>query len=80
MAGFVESMRKNGHIYKATHWEGADAAEIADVKAKGYEPATWFRSSTLATKKTASWSKAMANQLTTLPDIAYHCDKLERGF
>ena len=28
-------MRENGHIYQATHWEGADEDEIADVRAKG---------------------------------------------
>ena len=76
----LETMRTNGHIYEATHWEGADAAEIADVKAKGYDPATWFRSSTFGDEKDRVMVKSDGEPTYTLPDIAYHCDKLERGF
>ena len=31
----LDAMRENGHIYESTHWEGADAAEIADVDRQG---------------------------------------------
>ena len=47
----LDTMRENGHIYEATHWEGADEDEIADVDEKGYEPATWFRSTTFGDEK-----------------------------
>ncbi len=76
----LESMRTNSHIYEATHWEGADADEIADVAAKGYEPATWFRSTTFGDEKDRVMVKSDGAPTYTLPDIAYHRDKLERGF
>ena len=76
----LEGMRDNGHVYESTHWEGADAAEIADVAAKGYEPATWFRSSHFGDEKDRVMVKSDGAPTYTLPDIAYHSDKLERGF
>lgn len=76
----LAAMRENGHIYQATHWEGADAAEVADVTAKGYQPATWFRSSTFGDEKDRVMVKSDGVPTYTLPDIAYHCGKLERGF
>ena len=78
--GVLAAMRENGHIYEAAYWEGADEAEIADVEAKGYEPATWFRSSTFGDEKDRVMVKSDGVPTYTLPDIAYHCDKLERGF
>ncbi len=76
----LDDMRENGHIYAGTHWEGADAAEIADVAAKGYEPATWFRSSSFGDEKDRVMVKSDGAPTYTLPDIAYHSDKLERGY
>ncbi len=76
----LELMRENGHVYEATHWEGADAAEVVDVSAKGYEPATWFRSSAFGDEKDRVMVKSDGAPTYTLPDIAYHSDKLERGF
>jgi len=76
----LDSMRENGHVYESTHWEGADAAEIADVESKGYEPATWFRSSTFGDEKDRVMVKSDGAPTYTLPDIAYHCGKLDRGF
>ena len=48
--------------------------------AKGYEPATWFRSSSFGDEKDRVMVKSDGAPTYTLPDIAYHCDKLERGF
>ena len=76
----LDTMREHGHIYQATHWEGADADEIADVTSKGYEPATWFRSSSFGDEKDRVMVKSDGVPTYTLPDIAYHRDKLERGF
>ena len=76
----LETMCQNGHIYKATLREGADEEESADVSAKGYEPATWFRSTTFGDEKDRVMVKSDGAPTYTLPDIAYHCDKLERGY
>ena len=76
----LDTMRENGHIYQSTHWEGADADEIADVASKGYEPAAWFRSTAFGDEKDRVMVKSDGAPTYTLPDIAYHCDKLERGF
>ena len=73
----LNTMRENGHIYESTHWDGD---EIADVKAKGYKPATWFRSTTFGDEKDRVMVKSDGVPTYTLPDIAYHCDKLKRGF
>ncbi len=76
----LDVMRENGHIYQSPYWEGADEAEIADVDAKGYQPATWFRSTSFGDEKDRVMVKSDGEPTYTLPDIAYHCDKLERGF
>ena len=76
----LDTLRANGHIYEAAYWEGADAAEIADVTAKDYQPATWFRSSAFGDEKDRVMVKSDGAPTYTLPDIAYHCHKLERGF
>ena len=47
---------------------------------KGYEPATWFRSTSFGDEKDRVMVKSDGAPTYTLPDIAYHCDKLERGF
>ena len=76
----LEAMRQNGHVYEAAYWEGADEAEIVDVTAKDYQPATWFRSTTFGDEKDRVMLKSDGVPTYTLPDIAYHCHKLERGF
>ena len=76
----LAAMRANGHIYESPYWEGADEDEIADVKAKGYQPAAWFRSTSFGDEKDRVMVKSDGAPTYTLPDIAYHCDKLERGF
>ncbi len=76
----LDALRERGHIYESPHWEGADDAEIADVSAKGYQPAAWFRSSVFGDEKDRVMVKSDGAPTYTLPDIAYHCDKLERGF
>ena len=76
----LDELRANGYIYESTHWDGADDEEIADVAAKGYQPATWFRSTTFGDEKDRVMLKSDGVPTYTLPDIAYHCDKLERGY
>ncbi|MCY3779626.1 MAG: arginine--tRNA ligase [Chloroflexi bacterium] len=76
----LDAMRENGHIYESTHWEGADDAEIVDTIEKSYEQATWFRSTTFGDEKDRVMVKSDGVPTYTLPDIAYHCHKLERSF
>ncbi len=76
----LETLRDNGCIYESAYREGASAAEVADVTAKGYQPATWFRSSQFGDEKDRVMVKSDGQPTYTLPDIAYHQDKLKRGF
>ena len=76
----LETMRDNGCIYESAHREDAGKAEIAEVSAKGYQPATWFRSSQFGDEKDRVMVKSDGAPTYTLPDIAYHRDKLNRGF
>lgn len=76
----LETMKANGYIYEGAHWEGASEEEIAEVTIKGYQPATWFRSSKFGDEKDRVMLKSDGVPTYTLPDIAYHQDKLNRGF
>lgn len=76
----LDILDKNGYIYKSTHWEGAGDEEIAEVTEKGYEPATWFRSSKFGDEKDRVMVKSDGVPTYTLPDIAYHRNKLRRNF
>ena len=76
----LETLRGNGCIYESPYREGASEEEIAEVTAKGYQPATWFRSSQFGDEKDRVMVKSDGQPTYTLPDIAYHQDKLKRGF
>jgi len=76
----LETMKANGYIYEGTHWEGESEENIAEITAKGYEPATWFRSSAFGDEKDRVMLKSDGVPTYTLPDIAYHRDKINRGF
>ena len=76
----LETLRTNGYIYEGTYWEGESEEKIAEIKEKGYEPATWFRSSAFGDEKDRVMLKSDGVPTYTLPDIAYHRDKLNRGF
>ena len=76
----LDELREKGQIYEAAVWEGADADEIAEAEAKGYEAATWFRSSAFGDEKDRVMVKSDGVPTYTLPDIAYHRDKLKRGY
>ena len=74
----LEELRENGHIYEAAEWEGADEDEKA--AAEGKEPAQWFRSTDFGDDKDRVLVKNDGIPTYTLPDIAYHKNKIERGF
>lgn len=71
-------LKAGGYIYEAVEWEGASDEEKA--KAAGKTPALWFRSSQFGDSKDRVLVKGDEEATYTLPDIAYHVNKLERGF
>lgn len=74
----LEEMRANGYIYEASEWEGASDEEKA--KAAHLKPAQWFRTSRFGDDKDRVMVKSDGVPTYTLPDIAYHRDKIQRGF
>lgn len=74
----LEILRQNGYIYSAPEWEGASEEEKA--KAAGRPPAQWFRSTRFGDDKDRVLVKSDGVPTYTLPDIAYHRNKIERGF
>jgi len=71
-------LKKSGDLYKASVWEGADEEERR--KLKGNPPAWWFRSTKYGDEKDRVMIKSDGDATYTLPDFAYHMDKLARGF
>ncbi|GAB4570904.1 MAG: arginine--tRNA ligase [Anaerolineae bacterium] len=76
----LEALRKGGYIYESPVWEGADEAEREAALAQNAANATWFRSTQFGDEKDRVLVKASGDPTYTLPDIAYHVNKLERGF
>jgi arginyl-tRNA synthetase len=74
----LQQLDQNGHIYKAVNWDSASDEEVA--KSKATEPATWFRSTTFGDDKDRVLVKSDGVPTYTLPDIAYHKNKIERKF
>ena len=74
----LDELKARGYIYEAAEWEGASAEEQA--KATGKDTAVWFRASRFGIDKDHVLVKSDGLPTYTLPDIAYHVNKLERGF
>ncbi len=74
----MEDLDGRGYVYKAQEWEGASEEDKA--KAAGKDPATWFRCTPFGIDKDHVLVKSDGTPTYTLPDIAYHKNKLERGF
>ncbi len=74
----LEALDQRGYVYKAQEWEGASQEE--KVKAADKELATWFRCTPFGLDKDHVLVKGDGEPTYTLPDIAYHKNKLERGF
>jgi len=75
----LEELDKRGHIYRAVSREGASDEERAKAPADA-QPATWFRSTTFGDEEDRVVVKASGEPTYVLPDIAYHINKIERGF
>ncbi|MEL6406133.1 MAG: arginine--tRNA ligase [Chloroflexota bacterium] len=74
----LHDLKENGYIYEAVHRKQASEEEIE--KSKATEPAQWFESTKLGDKEDRVMVKADGIPTYTLPDIAYHRNKIQRGF
>ncbi|MCK6579775.1 MAG: arginine--tRNA ligase [Anaerolineae bacterium] len=74
----LEALEAGGYVYRATVPEAADSEEVEEAGDKG--EAVWFRSTHLGDDKDRVLVKSSGEPTYTLPDIAYHVNKLERGF
>lgn len=74
----LTKLEAGGHVYESAVREG----ETDEVKAQNASlaPAKWFRSTTFGDKEDRVVVKSSGEPTYTLPDIAYHVNKLERGF
>ena len=78
----LERLEKAGAVYRAEKPENAGDPNKPrankDHEAKGI--ATWFRSAAWGDEEDRVLVKSDGNPTYTLPDIAYHLNKIERGF
>ena len=74
----IAQLKASGDLYQANVWEGASPEEAE--KDKDHAPAWWFRSTRYGDDKDRVLIKADGNATYTLPDFAYHMNKLNRGF
>ncbi len=75
----LKRLEDAGYVYRSARPQVADEGG-ADEDADGKGEATWFRSSAFGDSKDRVMVKSSGEPTYTLPDIAYHVDKLERGF
>ncbi|HML21471.1 MAG TPA: arginine--tRNA ligase [Aggregatilinea sp.] len=75
----LEQLEQGGYVYRAVNREGASEEEIAKTPADAKE-AVWFRSTMLGDEEDRVLVKSSGEPTYVLPDIAYHVDKLDRGF
>lgn len=76
----LEQLKAAGYAYEAVWREGASEEEIAKAKAENSGKAIWFRSTAFHDTEDRVLVKANGDPTYALPDIAYHINKLERGF
>ena len=73
-------LKAGGYTYDSAVREGADEEEIQKAQEKGAEPATWFRSTAFGDREDRVIIRSNGAPTYVLPDIAYHVNKLDRGF
>lgn len=78
----LEALDERGYIYKASAPEvdNTKGEKDEDAPEAGKAEATWFRSSRFGDEKDRVVVKSNGDPTYTLPDIAYHVNKLDRGF
>lgn len=74
----LDALQARGYVYRSPLAESASEEERRDAGGKG--EAVWFRSTALGDEKDRVMVKSDGTPTYTLPDIAYHVNKLERGF
>ncbi len=77
--GVLEALKTNGYVYTSVERENA-AETHQEKRATGTKPAVWFRSTALGDSEDRVLVKSDGIPTYTLPDIAYHKNKLDRGF
>jgi arginyl-tRNA synthetase len=75
----LDKLEARGTIYRAVHRAGASADEIAQTPPDAKE-AVWFRATQFGDEEDRVVVKSSGEPTYVLPDIAYHINKLERGF
>jgi arginyl-tRNA synthetase len=78
----LKNLDERGYIYRAVKPEtNNDKANDQDeTENTDKDEATWFKSSALGDVKDRVMVKSNGDPTYTLPDIAYHVDKIKRGF
>ncbi|MBZ0281224.1 MAG: arginine--tRNA ligase [Anaerolineae bacterium] len=78
----LQRLDQNGYVYRAERSENPGDAKAGDHDEEnaGKGKAAWFRSTSLGDSKDRVLVKSDGNPTYTLPDIAYHVNKIERGF
>lgn len=74
----LKRLEEKDYIYVAPVRE-QESDEVKALNAH-LQPATWFRSTRLGDSEDRVVVKSNGDPTYTLPDIAYHIDKVERGF
>ncbi len=75
-----DQLQAHGYTYQDIVWQEASEEERAKAEAVNTEAATWFRSTAFDDDQDRVIVRANGDPTYVLPDIAYHVDKLERGF
>jgi arginyl-tRNA synthetase len=75
----LDLLDARGHVYRAVSREGASEEEKAKIPPDAQD-AVWFRSTTFGDEEDRVLVKASGEPTYVLPDIAYHMNKLDRGF
>ncbi len=73
-------LKSRGYTYQGITWEGASEEEIERAKKQGTEAAMWFRSTSFGDDQDRVIVRSNGDPTYVLPDIAYHINKLDRGF
>jgi arginyl-tRNA synthetase len=76
----LEDLEQRGYVYKAVRPETGEADEEDAEAADGKGEAVWFRTTRFGDEKDRVLVKSSGEPTYTLPDIAYHMNKLRRGF
>jgi arginyl-tRNA synthetase len=74
----LEELDERGYTYKSVGREDASPEDLEKAGGKG--EAVWFRSTDLGDAEDRVLVKNTGEPTYTLPDVAYHIDKINRGF